>query len=312
MSFCVESLCLIYSSDDNYVQHLGASIYSLLDKNRDFKQVRIYVIDNSISKCNKEKLSQIIVGFSNAQLFYISFDKWKEQLQVNMEWDISLSSYARLFVGSMLPREVDRVLYLDCDMIVCDSLKSLWKTDFSGKILGAVQDSVSDSTKGAVGLMPRQRYFNAGMLLIDLAAWRKANIEEECRKFIRSHQGNVHHHDQGVLNGVLSGKIFFLPLRYNLMTIHYIFNRKKILRYFGEHAHFWTDSEIEKAKEKPVILHYTPSFTVRPWIEGCHHPLANLYWDNLACTPWRKAVPQINCTKWYVRLIEWRYRCLPF
>ena len=312
MSFCVESLYLIYSSDDNYVQHLGASIYSLLDKNRDFKQIRIYVIDNRISECNKEKLSQILVGFSNAQLFYISFDKWKEQLQVNMEWDISLSAYARLFVGSMLPREVDRVLYLDCDMIICDSLKSLWKTDLSGKILGAVQDSVGDSTKEAVGLMPGQRYFNSGMLLIDLVAWREANIEEECMKFIRSHQGNVCHHDQGVLNGVLLGKIFPLPLRYNLMTIHYIFSRKKILRYFGENAHFWTDSEIKKAKKKPVILHYTPSFTVRPWVKGCHHPLVNLYWDSLAHTSWRKAVPQINCTKWYVRLIEWRYRCLPF
>lgn len=312
MSASTDLLNVIYSSDDNYAQHLGVSIYSLLNTNRKFKKICVYIIDNGIKDENKKKINQLVDEFHNSQLIYISFDCWKDKLHLNMEWNISLSSYARLFVGSMLPNEVERVLYLDCDMIICDSLISLWETDLSDKVMGAVQDSVENQTKAAVDLKPEQPYFNAGMLLINLAAWRRENTEESCLDFIDKHGGRVRHHDQGVLNGVLSGKVYFLPLSCNLMTIHYIFNRKQIISYYGENAQFWSDSEIKYAKSKPIILHYTPSFTTRPWVKGCCHPLAHLYWDNLVHTPWAGAKPQKNNTKWYVRLVEWRYRRLPF
>lgn len=72
----------------------------------------------------------------------------------------------------MLPETVDRVLYADCDMIVCEPLRERWNTPLDGKVLAAVQDGISADTKAAVGLRAGMRYFNAGLLLIDLAEWR--------------------------------------------------------------------------------------------------------------------------------------------
>lgn len=130
--------------------------------------------------------------------------------------------------------------------------------------------------------------------------------------FIEGHGGNVIHHDQGVLNGVLMGDYVNLPIKDNLMTIHYMLSREKLLNYFHEEAGFYSQEEIEAAKKAPVILHYTPSFTSRPWCRDCRHPLKALYWENLAQTPWRGAAPEKSKDKWYVKLMNWRYRNLPF
>lgn len=305
-------LNVLFSSDNNYAQHLGVAMQSLLENNQDFTAVRIYVIDNEISALSKKKFCSIASKYSNAAIFWIPFEKWKTKLQLNMTWRISISSYARLFVAEMIPDEIDRILYLDCDMIVCDSLQNLWNTELKGCILGAVQDSIGDSTKNAVGLLPDDQYFNSGMLLIDLAKWRNLSIGTKCFQYIEEKNGSVIHHDQGVLNGVLRNQWFRLPLCDNLMTIHFIFNRRRVIDYFGEHAEFYSEDEIMDAKEHPVILHYTPSFTSRPWCRDCKHPRKSLYWENLVQTPWKGTRPEKSKEKWYVKLINWRYRNLTF
>lgn len=305
-------LNVLFSSDDHYAQHLGAAMQSLLENNQDFTVIRIYIIDNQISDLSKEKLCDIVRKFSNGAIFWISFEKWESKLQLNLTWSISISAYARLFVAEMIPDEIDRILYLDCDMIVCDSLQNLWNTDLLDCILGAVQDSIGDSTKNAVGLLPEEPYFNSGMLLIDLAKWRNLDIGTKCVHFIAEKKGSVVHHDQGVLNGVLKNQWFRLPLCDNLMTIHFILNRRRVMDYFGERSEFYSENEIMDAKEHPVIMHYTPSFTSRPWCKDCKHPRRALYWENLDKTPWKGAKPEKSKDKWYAKLINWRYRNIPF
>lgn len=303
-----KKLCVLFSSDDNYAQHLGAAIYSLLVHNGSFESIQIYIIDNDISFESKEKLECISSQFSNSTLIWLPFAEWKAKLKLNMAWGISLSSYARLFLAEMLPQNVDRILYMDCDMIICDSLETLWRTDLQGKILGAVQDDIGDSTKAAVGLLTHDPYFNAGLLLVNLTAWRAQSIGRSCLEFIDRHEGKVIHHDQGVLNGVLQDRWHRLPVACNLMTIHYMFDLDQINKYYADHSVFYTTEEIETAKHKPVILHYTPSFTSRPWVKGCAHPEKNRYWDAVKKTPWKQAKPVRDSSKWYVKLINWRYR----
>lgn len=302
---------VVFSSDNNYAQHMGVAIYSLLENNKMFDKITIFIIDNQITYSNKEKLIDMVKKFSNSKIEWIDFEHWKQRLNLNMgKWSISLSSYARLFLGSMLKNDVDRVLYLDCDMIVSQSLYELWNTCLSGKMLAAVQDSVNDTTKYMVELKPEMRYFNAGMLLIDLKCWRAENMEKKCLDYIDKKNGNVVHHDQGVLNAIIRGNFERIPIKYNIMTIHYIMNKSSVMKYFGESAEFYKEEEIERAKQNPAILHFTPSFTSRPWISNCKHPLREIYWENIKKTPWRDAEKQRCTDKWYVRMINWKYRTL--
>lgn len=176
--------------------------------------------------------------------------------------------------------------------------------------MAAVQDSVSPRTKEAVGLSSKTKYFNAGLLFINLIEWRRQNMGIRCLEFITAHNGNVTHHDQGTLNGVLNGEFLELPLRYNLMTIHYFFNRAQVLEYFKEEADFYSEKEIVEAKKRPVVIHYTPSFTSRPWCKNCKHPLKFLYWKYIEETPWKGSKMQKSNEKWYIKLINWKYRHL--
>ncbi len=306
------TLNVLFSSDNAYAQHLGAAMCSLLEHNAEFKTINIYIIENNIAQDAREKLIAITRAYANANIFWIPFEAWEKQLKLNMISHISISSYARLFVASMLPLCVDRVLYLDCDMIVTGSLLDFWNTDLAGNVLGAVQDQVGGPNKTGVGMAEDEPYFNAGMLLIDLEKWRQLQIGEKCLRFIEEHGGRVPHHDQGTLNGVLKGQWLRLPLAYNLMTIHYIFTQKQIKKYFQDPAQFYEDAEIAFAKAHPMILHYTPSFTSRPWVKGCAHPLKGKYWDAVKQTPWADAVPEKNKTPIYIRMVEWRYRSLPY
>lgn len=307
----MQPMHIVYSSDDNYAQHMGASIYSLLSHNAD-AAITVYVIDNGISADSKEKLLQIVDQFPLSQLQWIDFSMWSEKLTLNMQWPISLSSYGRLFIGSMLPESVSRCLYLDCDMIICDSINELWNWDMHGCTIAAVQDTVSRETKENVGAQFSEKYFNAGLLLIDLDKWRRSNIEQACLDFIAQHHGSVTHHDQGVLNGIFHRDASILPLKFNVMTIHYMMDRTRILNYFHEESPFYDEDEIAQAKAHPTVLHYTPSFTSRPWVRNCCHPLKKLYWDAVEKTPWVGAQPIKDSSKWYVKLINWRYRNLPF
>lgn len=307
----MQPMHIVYSSDDNYAQHMGASIYSLLSHNTD-SEIVIYVINNGISSDAKEKLQQIINQFPLSRLQWIDFSKWSEKLTLDMQWPISLSSYGRLFIGSMLPADASRCLYLDCDMVICDAIDELWNWDMHGCTIAAVQDTVSCNTKKNVGVRFSEKYFNAGLLLIDLDKWRKINAEQGCLTFIEQRDGRVTHHDQGTLNGLFHQDVSILPLKYNVMTIHYIMSCGKILKYFREESPFYSEEEIAQAKAHPVVLHYTPSFTSRPWVKTCRHPLKSLYWDAVGKTPWAGAQPIKDSSKWYVRLIDWRYRSLPF
>lgn len=297
---------VLFSSDDNYAQHLGVAIRSLLNNNAQ-NEINIYIVDNGISVKNKERLNTLASSSTNCQMNYILFAKWKSQLHLSLCWDISLSSYARLFMSSMLPSDVERVIYMDCDMIVCQDLSQLWNTNLQGNVIGAVQDTVS-SPKESVGMTLKEPYFNAGMLLVDIKAWREQGCEKKCLDFIEEHKGNVIHHDQGVLNGVFRNKWTRLPIAYNLMTIHFLFSQHAIKKFYNDESDFYDEKVVQEAVEKPIILHFTPSMTTRPWIRNCKHPKRFLYWSVLDQTPWRGAQVESDTSKWYVKVINWWYR----
>ena len=302
---------VLFSSDNNYARHLGVAIYSLLSHNTSIPLIRIYVIDNNISLDNITKLNQLISSFGNAEMILIPFRKWADSLHLNMMWPISLSSYARLFVADMLPLDVNRVLYMDCDMLVREKISELWSTDLGENLIGAVQDQVSETAKTRIGLDPSEQYFNAGLLLIDLKKWRNARIGDKCVRFIEAHDGQVMHHDQGVLNGVLKNQWVRLPLKFNVMTIHYMMSQKRILSFFREKSSFYDKEEIDEAKLQPVILHYTPSFTSHPWECNCKHPMRNLYLEVQKQTLWTDCPLEKSKSPWYVKLINYYYRNFP-
>jgi len=304
-------LVVVYSSDDNYAQHTGVSIVSLLENNKHFNSIHIYIIDNEISEANKNKLRDLIKAYKR-NITFIDFDRYKNVLNLNMEWKISISSYARLFISSMLPDNIDKVLYFDCDTIIVNRLDELWNLNIDNYYIAAVQDTVSNKVKNAVGVSNEYRYINAGMLLINLRRWREENIQEEFMKFIDKYNGNVIHHDQGVLNGVLYNGVKIISPKFNLMTIYYMMKRKEIIEYYNIEGEFYSENEISEAINNVIYIHFTPGFTTRPWIAKCKHPRKKEYFKYIELSPWNSYKAIKDNSKISIKFINYLYTNLPF
>lgn len=274
---------IVWSSDENYVQHLAVSMLSLMDNNRAAEELNCYIISNQISDASRCELEKLAARFGR-RINWIDFEPFKHRLELNMAWPISISSYARLFLQEMLPPSVDRVLYLDCDTVVCDSLQSLFELDMGDCCVGGVQDFITALLKENVELSADADYINAGILLIDLHAWREYCVLEKFLAYIDSQNGRVIHHDQGVVNHCLNDRLYILPPRFNAMTPLFTQKYSSIRTIWGE---YYTEAIRAEAISNPAIVHFTPGFTTHVWDVKCKHPLRDRYYRYLDETVWQ-------------------------
>lgn len=301
---------VVYSSDDNYSQHVGVSMLSLFENNKEFEKITVYVIDNLISDSNKKKLEQICRRYCRS-LKFIKFDEDSYRQKMKTDTSFSLSAYARLFLSSMLQEEIKKIIYLDCDSVVNSSLDELWSVDISGCLVAGVLDTVSMTTKTRVNMDVENPYINSGMLVINLEKWREVDIERRFLDFIAEHNGHVFHHDQGVINGVLHDDLYILHPKFNAMTVFFTMRFDELLQYYGL-SDYYSREELTEATQKPVFIHFTPAFVNRPWIQGCKHPLMKIYRDYREMSPWKGTELEKDNRRAIEKGVAFLYNHLPF
>ncbi len=281
---------VVYASDDRFAEILGVSLCSLYDSCCAMNDIVVYVLDSGISAENKEKLSSITARYNRSALVWIPATNISDKLQMEVAVDRgSLSQYARLFVSSVLPQELKRVLYLDCDIIINKDLSELWNLDMEGKTIAALMDAFSRQYRPNIGLKGKDIMFNSGVMLIDLMRWKSQNIEEKLMQFIAEKKGVIQQGDQGALNAVLSHDTYCFNPKYNSETVFYDFSYKEMMIY-RDPPEFYPEEEIRNAVENPVIIHYTTSFlSERPWVKGCAHRYTDRWLHYKAMTPWKDA-----------------------
>ncbi len=278
----MNELNILYTTDNNYAPHTAASMYSLLNANKNFERINIYIIDDNIEKDSKDNFYSIINGFNNAEIYFFPFSELKKNVPANDKTGYAKVGYARLFLSGICDKE--RILYIDCDTIINQSLKELWEYDLEGNVLGGVQDNPALYALTEIGLTPKSRYINGGVLLIDLKKWKEFKTEEKILKMIREYNGFVIHHDQGIINGVLKDHIKILPPKFNTMPQFFDTKAKQIKRLY-DIENYYSQKELDEAVKNPVIIHYITKFYNRPWFKSCTHPLKNLYIKNIEKTP---------------------------
>jgi lipopolysaccharide biosynthesis glycosyltransferase len=304
------TLRVVYSSDNNYAQHVGVSMTSLFQNNKEFNDINVYLIENNISIANKNNLTSISEKY-NRTIMFIDFNGFSNKLKLNIGNSISINAYARLFLSNVIEPDVDKVIYLDCDSVINKSFYELWNTDISEFYAAGVLDTVSDNTKLRINIDPNSAYINSGMLLINLKKWREEDIEKRFIDFINSCNGEVFHHDQGTINGVLNEKFLILHPKYNAMTTFFTMSRDQMMQYYGL-KDYYSYSELVEAIKNPVFIHFTPAFANRPWVKGCKHPLAPLYREYLDMTPWKGTAFFKDKRLKGEKLVSFLYNNLPF
>jgi lipopolysaccharide biosynthesis glycosyltransferase len=188
----------------------------------------------------------------------------------------------RLLVETMLPESVDKVLYLDTDTIVRDSLVPLWETSLDSQFVGAVRDSwLWWSAQGLpwreLELSPRVPYFNAGVLLMSLDAWRAAGVSTRALDLVTRHR--FQDAEQGALNAIVEGHWLPLDPRWNLQSTHLTGDRAGIRALEPPDA-------LDAAIRDPAIVHFCKSLWTRPWEAESRHPYRAEWFELLDATAW--------------------------
>lgn len=244
---------IVLAGDRNYIRKLETTIKSILYHNRD---VKIYILNQDIMPDWFRKPRKI-ARMLGSEIIDV---KLPEQT-VFQDWEkqdhISSITYARYFIADYISE--DKVLYLDSDLIVNQSLETLFDTDLQGNLLAAVWD-----TDGIT--------FNAGVMLINNKKWRQEKlkerlIEQSIVTMKEVEEGRFEHFngDQTIFNQVLQDDWLELGRAYNLQVGHDIV---ALYNNWQEHLAF---------NDKPVVIHFT---TYRkPWTTLTANRYRDLWWE---------------------------------
>lgn len=278
---------IVYSSSDLYAPIAGVSLYSLLESNRDAEELNIYIIDNGISRENREKFQSMCREFGRNIVFYpiMDIEKLTGSAVDIGKWNIS--TFARLFEASLFPETVRKVIHVDCDTIVTGSLQPLWDLDLGERIVAGAMDCLSPGYRREIGLGEDAIYLNAGVILLNLEQIRKRGIEEKFKAHI-SRNAKLTYVDQAVLNACLGdGDKLVVPLEYNIYAVIYYVNYRNLLR-LRRAKDFYTEKQVSHAKDHPVVVHFSACFIdgSRPWMENNVHPMLDAYLDYKSRSPW--------------------------
>lgn len=294
---------VIYASNNAYAKYLGISLLSLFDNNQDLGELTIYVLDQNISIENKNRLRNIAQQYQRTICFIDITD-----FQDLLPFEFSTSGYnpivlSRLFLCHYLPSDTERVLYLDCDIIVNGSIKELESISFGSNLVAAVPElNMPVDKKALIGHQRYETYFNAGVLLANLSLWRAEKIETVFIEYYRSKNGQLLYNDQDIINHCCKGRILCLSHTYNLSTNLYYFPRYFVKRLQPAYDTS-SASKYSNILSSPTIIHYMGD--ERPWIEGNHNKYRKHYEYYFKRSPWQNE-PLIRGQKIYMLC----YHCL--
>lgn len=268
---------IAFCIDEKYIPYCGISIISLLENNTN-EDITIHIVGTDISENNKNKILELARKYNAKIKFYD--ENILEQYDFSLYGSeyISLSTYTRLFLAEILPSNLDKVIYLDADIIINGSLLNLWKTDIENySVLGSIDSYAFDSELyKKLGYNEEYGYINAGVLVINLKYWRENNIRNKFVNYYKDNIDKIEHHDQDIINGTLFNTKNFLPIKYNV--IDHFFKRKAFI------PEKYRD-EARRAIENPIIIHFTTS--QKPWLKGCVHPLKSEFFKYKNISPWK-------------------------
>lgn len=251
---------ICFACDNNYVEQLATLMMSIFVNSSYKSYFNFFILDGGISKKNKKKIEKFKKFNCYIEFIPIDFD-YINLLPNNLDY-ISSATYFRYFISELKP-DLDRILYLDCDMIVRMPLQDLYNIDFDDNYVIAVKDGwykhpFADKHK-------IKNYFNAGMLLINNKKWKEDNIAAKLVKNTILLKDEIPYGDQDVLNYTFNKKIKLASIRYNTQSFSFLFEDTKNL----------SDEEIEDLLS-PVIVHYTNR--EKPWnSDKCIHPYSLEY-----------------------------------
>ncbi|MEF2966604.1 glycosyltransferase family 8 protein [Paenibacillus sp. M1] len=254
----IELVLTLNDKDGNYAKHAGVVLASIFSNTQQTINVHI-VHDDTLSEENKAKLAQLVEAFHHNIYFYhvtVPGDLQEVAASVNKIDYWTIASMYRLLLPLIIP--ADRVIYLDCDIMVNMDINDLWSIDLGDRYMGAVLDQGQNLLEyfATLGLDP-ERYFNSGVILFHLDNIRnRPTWYVEMLDFLRRHP-TVTMPDQDVLNAVYGSHYIQMEQRFNTFAQPGLDLENRIVHFAGD-SKWWDNSS-------PAIHLYNNFLAMTPW-----------------------------------------------
>lgn len=282
-----ETINILCATDDYFAPYCGIMLTSVFENNQKHKCCVYIFISQPLKKKNTKRFVKLgdkygqTISFIQVDISSYNYD------QLIHEGDhVSVATFYRLYAGELLPQSVNRVLYLDGDIIVTGDLSQLWGIDMTGRAVAAVDDAVLANKRPKELHYPEEAgYFNAGVLLMNLDYWREQGIGRQCFNYLERYTNTLRYHDQDVLNAVIWDYRIKLPLKYNYQLT--LLNK------------IWFDCEQINVRKKeleetglPLIIHFCTA--LKPWmIPYYREPFWETWASYKKISPWSHLLPYI-------------------
>lgn len=209
---------LAFTVTDSYIDYMGTTLLSILERT-EAPEVMVYLLTSDISAYSRQKLAKLEQRFSALTIQVILVDEADfAGLPLNRSHITRLEVYFRMAFARLLPESVERVLYLDSDLLVQRDLISLWEMDLDGYYMAGVSEPPSEGAfdyRRSIGMTDPSLYFNSGVLLMDLKKIREDHIQDHLFAVGDRIKDKILLQDQDIINVALEGRIKPLDVTYN-------------------------------------------------------------------------------------------------
>lgn len=264
---------IVCSTDNNYVQHCCCMLVSFFENNKEGRH-SVHVLSEGLEPNLLNQIKDIVTSYNGCFFYYMIDSDCLKCCPIKTTDHLSIATYYRLLIAVLLPHEIKRVLYLDCDIVVDAPLKELWNTSLTEYALAAVEElgSSAPDVYERLEYDAKYGYFNAGVLLVNLEYWREKGLTELFFRYMSLHADKLKAHDQDVLNALLHDKCLHVSPKWNVEEAFYHYYMIKKWRKRDK-------DEMISVLFQPFILHY--SWKPKPWEELCSHPFRLKYFKYL-------------------------------
>lgn len=291
-------ISIVSAADDKYAMPLGVTIRSAIDHLGSEQAVNIYILDGGLSRQSKARLGRSWRD-PRTTITWLSPDL-NQVNDFRTESHLNHVTYLRLLMAELLPSQLNRVIYLDADLLVLRSIRDMWDLELIGAPVAAVYDSFTPylNTRETIGRptacdrdqstslpIPNYRelglageslYFNAGVMVVNLAAWREQRVFKSSGDLLRKHAEHARFCDQYALNILFSQRWKSLDPRWN---------QNSILCHISEANCPLPPAGLRLVRDDPWIVHF--SWIEKPWHYGCKHPYVDQFFEVVDRTDWR-------------------------
>ncbi|MGX2956607.1 glycosyltransferase family 8 protein [Ursidibacter arcticus] len=259
---------MVLAADERYSEKVLTTIKSICYHNKAFD---FYLFNRDFSP----EWFQIINFYLNkigCHIFDVKVTSEQIKKYRTYEHISSDATYFRYFIADFV--QADKVLYLDCDLVVNGSLISLFNLDLESNYIAACRDDLAKN-------FHNKNDFNAGVMLINNILWRRDNISEKAIDLSNTYIAQVMDGDQSILNMLFESRWIELN-----PTINYLVG--------GEYSYIKHNIPhliMRKAGELPLILHYNTEY--KPWLPIYDLPFREYYWFYYKLT-WQEIIQRHN------------------